>query len=853
MNDTADSTQSPQLTGAAGLTQEEARRRLAAEGPNDLPSAKRPSLLALVLEVVREPMFGLLLAAGGIYALIGDLAEAAVLMLFASISVFIAIIQRGRSERVLEALRDMASPRALVVRDGEERRIAGRDVVRGDLLVLEEGDRIPADALLVTGTDVRVAEAMLTGESVPVRKQAALQLPESGIAPGGEDSPMLYAGTLLVSGTARAQVLATGVHSEMGKLGRSLQAIEQEVPRLQLQTRRLVKIFATAGLLLAVLAVLLYGFTRGDWIEALLGGIALGMSMLPEEFPLVLTVFMAMGAWRLSRSRVLARRATAIETLGAATVFCTDKTGTLTQNAMTVTRLVSGAETWRTGSPTTQIADSRPLAGLLEAASLASDPEGHDPMDQAVCALAKQVAHRTRTAPVRVYPLRRELLAVTQVHVQPDGASFDVCAKGAPEAIARLCGMTAEQRAALLEQVDQLAQQGIRILAVARATLPKQALPEEATQLTLQFAGLVGYADPLRESVPAAVRECREAGIRVVMITGDYPLTAQAIAREAGIEDGDCISGPELDGLTDAALAGRVRAATVFARITPRQKLRIVEAFKAAGEVVAMTGDGVNDAPALKAAHIGIAMGGRGTDVAREASSLVLLDDDFGSVVRAIRLGRRIFDNLRKAMGYILAVHVPIAGLALLPVLIGAPLVLTPMLIAMLELIIDPACSIVLEAEHAERNVMRRPPRDPQAPLLSRSGLMWNVAQGVIALLLVAGIYVHALQRGLPEDEVRMSAFLALVSANVALLLANRGFGVSLRAVLGGRNPPLWWGLGFTTLLLCLLVTVPVARDFFHIAPPEAAQMVLSLAAGPVVLLLLQALKAARNVAAPQS
>jgi Ca2+-transporting ATPase len=828
----------------AGLTRAEAAERLAREGYNDLPAARRSSPLAIVREVATEPMFALLLGAGLLYALIGDLGEALMLLLFATISVSIAIVQRGRSERVLEQLRDLSSPRALVLRDGAQQRIPGREVVRGDVLVLAEGDRIPADARLVSGTDVRVAEALLTGESVPVRKQPAGATDQPAAAPGGEDSPMLYGGTLLVGGSGLAEVVATGPRSEIGRLGLSMLEIRSEVPRLQVQTRRLVLVFALGGGALSVLATLLYGFVRGDWVEALLGGIALGMSMLPEEFPLVLTVFMVMGAWRLSRSRVLTRRAAAIETLGAATVLCTDKTGTLTQNSMSVVRLEAGAERWQAGEQGAAIGNSAALARLLQTAVLASEPQGQDPMDRAVLALAAHAPAGTGDGEhLQVYPLRRELLAVTHVWDEPGASAYSVAAKGAPEAIAQLCRLDAAARERMLQQVDALAQKGIRVLAVASGELPKAPLPEDSGELSLQWVGLLGFADPLRDTVPAAVRECRDAGIRVVMITGDYPHTAQAIARAAGLADGAYLAGAELDALSDEQLARRVRDVTVFARITPQQKLRIVNAFKANGEVVAMTGDGVNDAAALKAAHIGIAMGGRGTDVAREAASLVLLDDDFGSIVRAIRLGRRIYDNLRKAMSYILAVHVPIAGLALLPVLFGAPLVLTPMLIALLELIIDPTCSIVLEAEHAEQDVMRRRPRDPREPLVSRLLAGRSILQGLLALAAVAAVYFHALSRGLPPEQVRLAAFVALIGANVALLLANRGFGASLRAVVARADPTLWWALAATAAIPTVLIAWPLARRFFGIGAPDARELALSLGAGVVLLVVLQLVK----------
>ncbi len=829
----------------AGLTQREADRRLAHEGHNDLPAPERRSGLAVAFEVMREPMFALLIGAAVLYAVIGDLAEACVLAAFATVSVSIAIVQRGRSERVLDALRDLTSPRALVIRDGERKRIAGRDVARGDLLVVTEGDRVAADALLVQGSDIRVDESLLTGESMPVRKRVADAGTPPPAAPGGDDLPYLFSGTLILRGTGLASVTATGIHSDIGKIGRTVIGIDQEQPRLQVQMRRLVLLFGIVGMTFSSIAVVLYGFLRGDWLQAMLGGIALGMSMLPEEFPLVLTVFMAMGAWRLSRSRVLTRRASAIETLGSATVLCTDKTGTLTRNSMSIVRLQSIDAEWSPDQPPEHVANSPSLARLLETAVLASETEALDPMERAMHDLATRAGVKTlpATALVRAFPLQPELLAITQLWGAGAGNSCVVASKGAPEAIARLCRMGSKETATLSDAVDRMAQQGMRVLGVARGVHQGPSLPSSALDLDLRFSGLIALADPLRESVPDAVRECRSAGIRVVMITGDYPETARAIGRQAGLADGVTMTGLELDQFDDTALASRIRGISVFARITPNQKLRIVQALKTDGEVVAMTGDGVNDAPALKAAHIGIAMGGRGTDVAREASSIVLLDDDFGSIVVAIRLGRRIYDNLRKATGYILAIHMPIAGLALLPILLGWPLLLTPMLIAFLELIIDPACSIVLEAEREEPDIMMRPPRNPRGSLVSASLAAWSALQGVLALLVVAAVYVGAFRRGLPQDEVRALAFVALVGANFALIIVSRTFRDSLMAAIGRPNASLGWGLGLAVGLLALMLGWPAARGFFGLGPLHLDDLLLCAAVTIGLLLSLQLLK----------
>ena len=832
------------MNDRSGLSAREAAERLRTEGPNALPQLERRTGLRIVLEVVREPMFALLLGAGVLYLLIGSRGEALVLFAFACFSVAIAIIQEGRSERVLEALRDLTSPRALVIRDGGQVRIPGREVVRGDLLVLAEGDRVPADALLISGDETLADESLLTGESVPVRKRPSPDPPPAGAAPGGDDLPLVFSGTLIVTGGGLAVVTATGLHSEIGRIGHAVTRITPEPPRLQVQTRGFVTGFAVIGLSLSALAVLLYGLLRGAWLQGLLGGIALGMSMLPEEFPLVLTVFMVMGAWRLSRSQVLTRRPAAIEALGAATVLCTDKTGTLTRNLMSVEWLERDAQC-AGAVPRTAAAyslDPR-LREMLATAVLASRPEAVDPMDRALIRLAGEAGAGAPGAElVRGYPWVPELPALVQVWRLPGGALAGA-AKGAPEAIATLCRLDAAALQAMRARVEELARRGMRVLAVASARLTAAVPPERAVDLSLGLAGLIGFVDPLREGIPEAVRECRSAGIRVVMITGDHPATARAIAAQAGIEHEKVMTGPELARLEESSLLEQAPRVSVFARITPQQKLRIVNALKARGEVVAMTGDGVNDAPALRSAHIGIAMGQRGTDVAREASSLVLLDDDFNSIVRAVRLGRRIYDNLVKAVSYIIAIHLPIAGLALVPIALGRPLVLTPMLIAILELIIDPLCSVVLEAERDERDVMVRPPRDPESELLSRPLLVSGFTQGALAILAVCGVFLVATLHGLAAETVRSMGFLTLVCANYALIFANRSFSASPLAGITRPNPALWVSAASAAGALAAVFLIPAVRGFLHLGPLQAQQVLLCLAAPAALLGSLEVVK----------
>jgi P-type Ca2+ transporter type 2C len=826
-----------------GLSESEARARLAAEGPNELPQSHRRTPFRIVLEVLREPMFGLLLGGGAIYVLLGDLKEALILLAFASLSIVITVVQETRTERVLEALRNLASPRALVIRDGERKRIAGRDVARGDLVVLSEGDRVPADARVIEAQDLQADESLLTGESVPVGKRSSREPLQPIPAPGGEDSPYIYSGSLVVRGGGVAQVVATGPRSEMGKIGEMLQAIEAEPPKLQTQTRDLVRLAAIGGGAISLLVMVLYGLFRGGWLEALLAGITIGMSMLPEEFPVVLTVFMAMGAWRISRARVLTRRSTAIEALGSATVLCTDKTGTLTENRMSVAELRTRSDKWRHDDAAVVGED---LRQVLAYGVLASPPEAFDPMDRALRDLAES-SFGQRNLPTaeaklaRTYGLRPELLAVTQVWAPDDGGPLKVAAKGAPEAIGRLCRLPDGESHDLKVSVDAMAAAGMRVLAVARAV--GTAVADAPTEFAFELLGLVGFADPLRASVPAAVTECRSAGIRVVMITGDYPATAIAIARQAGLPANEAVTGATIDREDAAALISRARSSVVFARIVPEQKLRIVEALKADGQIVAMTGDGVNDAPSLKAAHIGIAMGSRGTDVAREASSIVLLDDDFGSIITAIRLGRRIYDNLRKAMNFIVAVHVPIAGLALLPLLLGLPIIFSPIHIAFLELVIDPVCSLVFEAEKEEEDVMRRPPRSPAEPLLPLRLIGWGALQGALAFAMAGSMFVFGLGNGMPDDEVRALTFVALILAIFSLILVNRSFSSSLKLAVLRPNLALFSILISVGAILGACLTIPVMRALFRFGPLHFDDLALTAGSALLLLVLLELLK----------
>lgn len=821
----------------SGLTSGEAANRLIQDGPNELPSAKPRSLWQIAFEVLREPMFLLLLAGGGIYLVLGDLQEAVLLLAFVFVIIGITLYQERKTENALQALKNLSSPRARVIRDGDARYIPGCEVVRGDIVLVAEGDRIPADSAVLDATNLSIDESLLTGESVPVRKSCW-----DGMAdvhqPGGDEAPFVYSGTLVVQGQATVEVLCTGLHTEIGKIGTSLQQLSPEPTALQRQTGRLVRNLAFVGVSLSLVVLLVYGLMHGDWLHGVLAGIALAMAMLPEEFPVVLTIFLALGAWRISRRQVLARRMHAVEILGSATVLCVDKTGTLTLNQMSVGELRAGETTYHV-APGVRMPLSDALHPLVEFSILASQRDPFDPMEKAFHRfgqdhLAETKHLHTDWSVVQQYPLSSELLAMSQVWRSTVCETLVIAAKGAPEAIADLCHLDAAQCARLADDIDAMAEDGLRVLGIACAEVSDQAiLPERQHDFDFQFLGLIGLIDPVRPSVPAAIAECATAGIRVVMITGDYPATARTIARQIGLRSPERImTGEVLMALDDATLRDQIRNINVFARVVPEQKLRLVQALQATGEVVAMTGDGVNDAPALKAADIGVAMGGRGTDVAREAAGLVLLEDDFSSIVAAVRLGRRIYDNLRKAMAYIFSIHVPIAGLSLIPVAMGWPLLLLPVHIVLMELIIDPACSTVFEAEPEERNVMHRPPRKPDESIFDRATLLISLLQGASILAVSLGVFVVARQAMLGEGVARTMAFMTLIAANLCLILTNVSWTRSLWATLRSSNQAMWWVVGGAAALLIMLLNIPLFARLFLFMPLHVGQVGICVAAG---------------------
>lgn len=819
-----------------GLTSIQAAEKIKLEGYNELASAKPKNILSIALEVIKEPMFLLLISCGILYMILGDYKEGIILLSAIFIIIFITFYQYQKTEKALEALKKLSSPRALVIRDGKEIRIPGREVVTDDIIIINEGDRIPADAVLLDSLNISVDESLLTGESVPVVKNVQLDEANTQV--------MLFSGTLVVQGKGIAKVLSTGTKTQFGKIGISLQSIEQDETRLQKEMKVLIRNLFIAGAIISVGVVAAFYFTRGNFIQSVLNGLAAAMAILPEEFPVVLTVFLALGAWRLSKKNVLTRKPSAIETLGSATVLCSDKTGTITLNKMEVVALCDDNKIYHKSD----FKDNKELLqDLITSAFRASQNDSIDPMEKAIVNAYREIVTEKNQSEklIKEYPLSKQLFAMTRVLEGASHESFSVFSKGAPEAIFALCKMNEREIAPQIASVNQMAEKGYRVIAVAITSWNQQTLPETQYDFDFKFLGLIGFEDPIRPEVPQAIKECNEAGIKVIMITGDFPATATSIASQIGLQSAEnVLTGNDLKKLNDAQLQEKIKTVNVFARIIPEQKLQIIKALKANGEIVAMTGDGVNDAPALKAADIGVAMGGKGTDVAREASSLVLLDDNFASIVSAIRSGRKIYDNLQKAMSYILAIHIPIIGLALLPAFFTSlPLLLMPLHIVFMELIIDPVCSVAFESEQEEKGIMQRPPRNPNELFFGWHKMVFSLIQGLLLLIMVLVVYFLSIHEGHNEREVRAIAFSPLIIGNIFLILTSLSKTRNFISILMEKNIAVILIITIALTLLFVIISVPALQQIFSFQFPGYNHFISSITGAAIILLIFESYK----------
>lgn len=797
-----------------GLTKDEARVLQEKFGKNRLVPEKKENFFLKIIQVLKEPMFLLLIAAAVIYFLLGEPRDGTIMLVFVVGIISIDVIQEWKTDKTLNALKNLSAPHITVIRDGEECTINSEDLVPGDLMMIAEGVKLPADGKVIRSNDLCIDESSLTGEAEGVWKCTDDS--------GNKDywkKDHCYAGTLVTQGTGVILVEKIGAETEYGKIGINVAEAPDRPTPMEKQTRKLVKICAMIAAVLFLMVCIITYFNLPDHefkeriIESILSGITLAMAMIPEEFPVILTVFLSMGAWRLAKKSSLVRRLPSVETLGAVSVLCVDKTGTITMNKMRV------RECWAFNN---NITETNKIMGM------ACEVDAYDPMEHAIldyCEdnnISKDELFKGDLISEYSFTNERKMMG----HVWKVEDEAIIAAKGSAEKILTLCRLEEEEKKIVENKIFSMSSKGLRVLGIGRMILQDERdIPETLEECRLEFLGLVGLQDPPRENVKDDIASCIKAGIRVVMITGDNGITASAIAKQVGIpHSSDIITGDELNAMTDEKLKERIKDVSIFSRVMPEHKMRIVKAFKENGDVVAMTGDGVNDAPALKYADIGIAMGKRGSEVSREAADLILLDDNFSTIVDTIKDGRRIYDNIRKAIGYVFTIHIPIAFASLLAPMLdirSSMLLLLPVHVVLLELLIDPTCSIVLERQPAEIDIMERKPRNPKESILTASILIKSIIQGIVLFGASFASYYLYLKNNPGQAEIARSIGLAIIMlSNMLLVQVNSSESeFAYRSMMNLKKDSVMWAVGFGTLIgLGVILYTPIA-EFLSLAP----------------------------------
>ncbi|WP_270501038.1 cation-translocating P-type ATPase [Clostridium butyricum] len=788
-----------------GLNSEEVEKLQKKYGMNELVIQEKPNMLKKFLGVFKEPMFLLLLIAATVYFLLGAPKDGAIMLVFVGFVASITFIQEWKTEKTMNALKDLTSPKVNTLRNGKNILIKSTELVPGDVVFLSEGERIPADCIVLEPSNFSVDESILTGESEYVMKVSTTQSEKST---DYWKKDILYAGTLCVFGKCTAIVKFTGINTEYGKIGKAISEAKDEPTPLQKKVSILVKNIAIAGVILCISVMVASYFYSFNILNSILSGISLAMAIIPEEFPVVLTVFLSMGAYRLAKNNTLMRKISAVETLGSATVLCVDKTGTITQNKMKVKSIYSDGRIFNN-----EDLKNQELSDLMV---LSCEKDPYDPMEKAIL----EAANLSQLETLYKYDLSKKIAfdsktkRMANIYIKDN--KYYVAVKGSAETVLGLCNLDKETMDEINIEIDKMASNGLRVLALADCTSEKVYEDLECYELT--FKALVGLQDPPKEGVEEAIKLCKKAGIRVVMITGDYSKTAMAIGEEIGLKFTDkVIVGNEIDSLSENELCEVVKSCDVFSRVIPEQKMKIVKALKKNGEIVAMTGDGVNDAPALKSADIGIAMGQRGTEVAKEAAHMILMDDNFTTIVKSVKDGRRVYDNIRKAMVYILIIHIPIAAMAMFAPLFNLPPLLLPMHIMLLELIIDPTCSIVFEGEPAEANIMENPPRPPQEPLLTRNLTIKVVLQGVVMFLAAFMPFHYMIDLGISSEYARSFSLITFIVANVTLVLVNRSNTELLYHLIKEKGSKVRLIVNSMALIMVFaIVYIPILNGFFR-------------------------------------
>lgn len=834
-----------QFNGLQGLTTAQAIILQEQFGKNALTPEKKENLFIKLLHVISEPMFLLLIIAAAIYFVLGEPKDGAIMLVFVIGIIGIEAIQEWKTDKTLNALKDLSAPRITVLRDGEETIINSVDLVPGDIMFISEGVKVPADGTVVKASTLCIDESSLTGESEGVWKISAENYTNENDDYWRQDC--CYAGTLVTQGTGIIRVDKIGALTEYGKIGTDIALAPVSPTPLQKQTGKLVKVCAgIAAVLFALVSTVTYlnipdHIFMSRIIESILSGITLAMAMIPEEFPVILTVFLSMGAWRLAKKQSLVRRLPSVETLGAVSVLCVDKTGTITMNKMAV------RETYSTTG------DEMEISRIM---GMGCKSDAYDPMEKAMLLRCEELGISTELLfggeLIKEYAFSDQTKMMG--HVWKNGEDISVAAKGSPESIFKICELTADQLQLAEQKSYEMSKQGLRVIAVGTTRYQHvNEIPDTLSKSKIQLCGLIGLADPPRESVKEDIKNCTKAGVRVVMITGDNGITASSIARQINMPNCDnIITGHELETMSDVELQERVKDVSIFSRVLPEHKMRIVKAFKENGEVVAMTGDGVNDAPALKYADIGIAMGKRGSEVSREAADLILLDDNFTTIVNTIQDGRRIYDNIKKAVGYVFTIHIPIAFASLLAPMLGiipASLLLLPLHVVMLELVIDPTCSIVLERQPAERDIMERPPRNPKERLLTGAILTKSVIQGLAIFAASFGAYFIFVTQYPDNAALARTMGLSIIFfSNILLVQVNSSntelaFKTFIRQI---KDRVMWAVIIGTLTGLFIMIYTPLA-GFFKLAPLSLDQLLLSAGLACVAVLWYELVKIGRS------
>ncbi|KGO78761.1 haloacid dehalogenase [Flavobacterium beibuense F44-8] len=816
-----------------GLSSQEVEQSREKHGSNAINFKKENRIIMALKDLVKEPMIILLLVAAAIYFISGDIGDgifmAASILLVATISLY----QESRSRNALEKLKSYTRPHCKVIRNGEEQTINNEELVIDDLMIVEEGSSVAADGIIVQANDFSVNESVITGESFPVSKDE------------NKEDKEVYSGTIVVSGLAVARVTAIGIGTRLGQIGQSLEDISSEKTPLEKQIANFVKKMVIIGAVVFIAVWVFNYINSGNIVDSLLKSLTLAMSILPEEIPVAFTTFMALGAWRLMKAGIIVKQMKTVETLGSATVICTDKTGTITENKMTLARVAAFPNLIinKPGEDNLNPDDKQ----LISYAMWASEPIPFDPMETALHEAYLKLGEDKRPdfKMVHEYPLGGKPPMMTHIFEDSNGNRI-IAAKGAPEAMMEVSGLTNYEKEKVNSTITQLAENGFRVLGVGHTVFDGNNFPEHQQDFKFRFNGIVAFYDPPKENISSVFQSFYDAGIEVKIVTGDNALTTASIAKQVGFKDYDkTLSGDELMKLTDEELKDKVMHTAIFTRMFPEAKLKIINALKACNQVVAMTGDGVNDGPALKTAHIGIAMGKKGTEIAKDAASLILPDDNLAKMVDAIAMGRKIYTNLKKAIQYIISIHIPIILTVFIPLAAGwiYPNIFTPVHVIFLELIMGPTCSIIYENEPMEKNTMNHKPRPFTATFFNLGELLTSIIQGLAITAGTIGVYLYAVSLNLTESHVRTMVFVTLISANIFLTLVNRSFYYSLITSFGYRNRLIPLIIGITVLLTFLLLYIDPFVIFFEFSTPSLWLLGVSTLAGFVSVIWFETVK----------